>query len=1030
MNRLLICWLLPALLLVSCGGGGERLPLGESVLIPAALQDGSVVPEIFSAALPDEDSFNPQRVPAVSSLSQNGIELHEGSPNVTANGLDAEFAPAGTLEYGLWRFAGTPDDSVGNVSVVLDDISPGASYWVAVADYSTGRWDWIGHVDDGTDFQFPLNGSAGQHSSPAGYIYLAVLADTDIAFSVHELTIEYLQRYDVSGVVLDLQDQPLGQALITTNLLDVQPVQAGPGGTFTLNGIPNGSWTVMVALDGYSFIPAMLSINVANANVEGLEFRGAPQLGGWVGDDQYEPNDNWFNSYAASVAPTDASISVLDDPDDYYRFPVPAEGWYYLQIDADDTILFPSLRLLNDHNRYTNQSSQVLRGSNWVGYYFPRQGNYYVQVSCEGGGGHYDLSLHSGRTARFNAYLGDDGGPGDGDDGLYEELYVSSIEMSFSGFTSWISSFGTGTVRHDYMPPLSCTIRPDVPGYTFDPESVEHDFGTGDLLGLDFNLSATAPVDTMEPNDDKTSATQLSLPLAEPVQGWIGGLELTGEDSYDWFRIEAQGDKSLLVRVRFPDNAPQDFGSAGYLDVYDASDSNVSMDNYYGSQLELRSDGVLSAGTHYIRVFMEGPLMPYELEVLEYDARFLSANYFLDGEPMQYAMLSWIFPDGSYSGSEQCTDGLVEYDLPFHDGETILVHHERFGMQFNPDYEWVTFDGADVALTPLAMPQVDVDEVNDEDSQAFPLSLPADITASYSTQTDFNDWYRFNGLVNESLEFMLEPTDKDCEFIISINRIGDNTRLLELSRTGDMQFYFRVDTPGDYSMRVYASPGGETEYRLRVKQASETVYRISGTVDSGVANEQNYGSPVVNHTSGYFIRPNPFTYNLGYYPNGDYELEWQAVNRTVTPAGKFTVTLAGADLVQDFTSVYLGNDALEPNDTGGTAAAISLPADFNATLDYDDNTIGAGADFSDYYSFTAGADGVVEISVTPKAGWVNEFRLSLAEDASFNEVSLGKLNPVNGLQMLRYPVTSGHDYLIRINNSYDLPYRLEATYLP
>jgi hypothetical protein len=1020
----------------SCSGGrnGGQAPNAQSSLIAPSIPQGSAADGIFNAGLPTDGDFNPTRVPAVSSLSQLGNAYHEASPNVTVNGQDADFAPAGASEYAIWRFAATPEDSVGNVLVELSDASPGANYWIAVADYSTGRWDWLGNAADGNEFEDQLNGSAGQHSSPAGYIYIAVLADTDNPFSVFMVTIEYLQRYDVSGTVLGMQDQPLGMALVTTNLLDSHQVLAGPDGGFTLNGIPNGSWAVMVTLDGYEFFPSVLMITVDNANITDLEFRGNPKISGFTENSAYEPNDFQANSYDMGTGPlVDATISILDDEFDYYQFNIASAGFHYIQYLGDPGILFPQLQLYNDSNVSTNYSSSyVLHGASWVGYYFQRPGTYFVRVRCEGGGGSYDLSLHSGEAVAMSLSMIDNGDPGDGDDGLYEELYNTTVQLEFDEFTSVMISSGTGSISNNYVAPLPGTVRPVDPRYTFTPESVLHDFSGGPLTGLDFNFQGDAPVDVMEPNDDKATATPLTLPLSAPVAGFIGGYDLSGNDDYDFFSFEVQEGKHVMFRARFPDNSLTEFNSGGYFTFLDAADNSVSVIDISDYSLQERTRDPLSAGTYYLELFMEGNLMPYELEIYEYDPLYLTAFYELDATPLEDCRMTVLSADQeNFMYDLAGNDGLAEIDIPFMPGERVFVHHERFGMDLDPAYEWVQFTDSDIQLTPTASMDEDQHEPNDDFDFPALLSLPIDIEATLSSESDDYDNYRFTTAdPSTSLAVDIKTDDQDVAVTARIKKASTNLTIYDHEGTGDHVFYYRADDADDYVLELSVSGSGEFRYALNVDKAGFDVYSISGTLDNGEPTEGYNRSYIVNHTTAESRELYNGSYLLGYYPDGDYEIQWQIANRIITPAGVQTVTVAGADAVQDFTSVYDDKDLHEPNDFSGDAVVVALPMSFSASLDYENDYLASTRDTSDYYKFVAPTDGVFEVKVTPQAGSPTNFSLTFSEDSWSTEVNFGKINPATRTRLVRYPVTSGLTYYIRVAGSLDVLYMLEADYIP
>ena len=1018
----------------SCSGSKDSSVAlaDQSRLIAPVLPADSPAAGIFNAALPSDGEFNPTRVPAVSSLSQTGMEFDSASGNVSIDGSDAAFAPAGDVEYAIWRFPGAPADSVGQLNVALDSAAPGSLYWIGIADYSTGRWSRWSSAGDGASYEDSINGSPGQHSSPAGYIYVAVLTDQSAGFKVASVTIEYLQRFNISGVVLDMQDQPLADALVTTNLLDPQSVLSGPDGSFTLNGIPNGSWAVMATLDGYEFFPAATMINVDNADLTDIELRGNPRISGFVENSAYEPNNYFSNSYDMGAGPlTDASISVLDDDTDYYEFSIASAGFHYIQFLGDAGILFPQLQLYNDESVNTNNSSSsVLHSASWVGYYFQRPGNYYVEVSCEGGGGSYDLSLHSGETVTLSLSMIDYGDPGDGDDGLYEELYNTVVQLEYDDFTSVMISSGTGSISSNYVAPLPATVRPVDPHYTFTPETVVHDFSGGPLTGLDFNFHADAPVDDMEPNDDKLTATPLALPLSAPVEGFIGGYDLSNNDHYDFFSFEVQEGKHVMFRARFPENTLTNFESGGYFTFRDSADTNVSTDDFSDYSLQMRTYNPLSAGTYYLELFMEGNLMPYELEVYQYDPVYLSAFYELDGTPLEDCRLTVLSADQENLGDETSGAGLAEIYTPFMPGERIFVHHERFGMDFEPAYEWVQFTDNDVQLSPLASMALDAYEPNDNFDNPAAQGLPVDLEASLGG-ADSADNYLFTiEDPGTSIVIDIKTDGQDVKVRTKIMLASANVLLHDNTGTGNHIFYYRADTAGDYVIEIKPASSGEFLYNLGVDKAGFDVYKISGTIDNGEPTEGYSRSYIVNHTNGESRESGNGSYLIGYYPDGDYDIQWQIANRIISPAGVQTVSVAGADTVQDFTSVYDDKDLHEPNDNSSDAVVVALPMAFNASLDYENDYLASGYDSSDYYKFVAPTNGVFEVKVTPQAGSPTNFSLAFSEDSWFNEVNFGKINPATGTRLTRYPVTSGLTYYIRVAGFVDLLYQLEADYLP
>ncbi|MCB1219108.1 MAG: carboxypeptidase regulatory-like domain-containing protein [Planctomycetales bacterium] len=1031
--RILTVLLLVISLLTACGGGAKP-GSNEGIqtrLTPAAIEDTAAGTEIFRAALPQDGSFIPTRVPAISSLSQDGAGYHDASNDVSKAGFLATFTPNGQSEFAIWRFPGTPQDSIGLVNVAITTADPGSHYWIGIADYSSGRWEWLGSEGDGSSFSTPLVGNPGQHSSPAGFVYVAVLADEDPVFSVESVSIDYLNRYDVSGVVLDMEDNPVAGALVTTNLLDPQAVLTEPDGSFTLNAIPNGNWTLMASISGYEFFPAAQNFTVADADLAGIELRCSPKTSGFVETDAFEPNDFQENRYDFGAGPLlDATLSILDDEIDCYAFSIPAEGWYYVQYVGDDGILFPGLQLFVDPNKDATYSNDVLYGANWIGYYFQRSGEYIVKVDCQGGGGSYSLSIHSGQPQEMLVYLGDGGGPGDGDDGLYEELYTTTMTVEVDGVTSTMATEGTGSIYHRHIPPFEAVITPLDPQYVFSPLSTTHDFSTGPL-NYDFNMQGTAPTDTMEPNDDKANATPLSLPLAAPVEGWIGGYDLTNGDDYDYFSFEVPGGQHLMARLRFPEHTPRDFYSSGQIRLRDAADSNITLDKFGVTGMQARSRNPLDAGTYYLEVFMEGTLMPYELDVASYDPVYLSANYMLDGKPLDDAELAVQIEVGGYTDIDSAgADGIASIDIAFMPGERVFVNHQRHGTDFNPAYEWVQFSNSDIQLTPTASIGKDSHEPNDDLLGAASVDWPDEFEATISSDYDLYDNYLLALDDAYPLAISIQSDSQDITYRTRIYDSPAFSLLYSHEEQGSHSFYFDADAAGDYIVQVAVSGQGESTYSLSLDKAGFPVHNISGSLDHGVMNEGYSYMHVVNHTTGYAVDAFTNGYDLGYYPDGNYEIEWQIANRSVVPAGKVPVVVSGSDVVQDFTASFSDNDSLEPNDNAIAAAVISLPFSVSATLDGDDDNKPMGRDSSDYHKYVADTDGLLQVVVTPWENSPVNFSLLIAEQFWSSTVNKGKRDTPNGAQMARWPVTNGQTYYIIVSGGEDLAYTIEAELIP
>ncbi|MCB1219103.1 MAG: carboxypeptidase regulatory-like domain-containing protein [Planctomycetales bacterium] len=1015
-----------SLLLCSCGGrGGQQDSVAVSAIVPAVTEHQA----IFNTSLPDEGHFNPSRVAALATIELAGSGFNEASTNVSVNGELADYAVSAGSEYAIWRFSGTPDDALGMVNVTVESAQPGTRYWTALADYSSGRWSWLGDVADGSDFDAVPGSGNGQYSSPAGYIYVAVLAEAGSQLSIAAVGIQYLQRYSVSGFVQDKSGNPIEGALLSTNLLDVQQVLSAADGSFRLDGLPAGSWAVMATLRNWGFDPDLTMVDITDSDVNGLLLQGFPRSFGFP-DDLYEPNDLAEN--AEPLGPemvTDATISALDDEYDCYTFPVATAGWHYLQLNADNSILFPHLSLQTDLFSDYIGDYEVVRGTNWLGYYFPVAGEYRVEVYCEGGGGHYSLELLDGRCHSLDMQLIDTGLPGDGDDGLAEEMRNCAVTVDFGDSSCEIPSSG-GYLDHRFMPPLEATITPHSERYTFDPLAIQHDFASGDLSGVDFNFSAATVVDSDEPNNDKLSAVPLTLPMAQPHAGYIGGRDLTLNDEQDFYSFDVQDGMDLTLRAYLPEMENQ-AGGIPFMFLFDDMDSQVfCLDYSHGQYSELRTLQPLPAGSYYLYIYWSGELTPYELEVLQFPRRKLSVYFTLDGKELDYGRVSYeIVPSGYRYATNYYSPGLDFDSDPFMDGELLHVSYKHRGLSFDPPEQWIQFDGSDILLEPAISVADDATEPNDFASDPFVVSFPADVNGNISAVTDYADYYGVQGMSAGPVMLTLTPDETDVELECWVEKTSGSAQLGSHKARGSSTFWFELPDDDDYTFAILANTG-ETSYNLKI-ETSVPVHYITGTLDHGSLTESYAGTQLVNETTGEVYRPNGGSnYELGPYPDGDYDLRWYTSNHTVSPPGAVTVTISGADTVQNFTATYVDQDNLEPNDSANTGAVLTIPFSFSASLDYDNDVLVGGKDSRDYYKFVPAQDGFFQITVVPLFGGLEVFPVSLSEENIGNIVNFGRLNPLNGSRRLGYEVKSGLTYYLYIQSTEDVRYVVSGDFLP
>jgi hypothetical protein len=135
----------------------------------------------------DVTSFGLPEIPAdrhsslVTARTIQGDQYHSSSLNISLVGTDLQLQSSpGSPAWGIWRQqSGAVLLSVEVIATVL----PGNSFHIALADYSTGRWEFSAPLDETT--QLTLNDS--RHRSPAGNCYVAVLASGGDSASIDRL---------------------------------------------------------------------------------------------------------------------------------------------------------------------------------------------------------------------------------------------------------------------------------------------------------------------------------------------------------------------------------------------------------------------------------------------------------------------------------------------------------------------------------------------------------------------------------------------------------------------------------------------------------------------------------------------------------------------------------------------------------------------------------------------------------------------------------------------------------------------------
>ena len=175
MQARIITLFVVLLLLAACSGQHQKV-----TDLPAT-QDPSAAADLQSAL--------PALPPAHATLGLkehliNGNETYEQSAGAVVDGTTLVLGGAvGELNWALYAFdaAGNPVDSLH----VLFDTAGGHMVWTAVADYSSGRWEYFDPSDQGATVLL----DNARHVSAGGVIYIAVLAEGGADTTLNALSV-------------------------------------------------------------------------------------------------------------------------------------------------------------------------------------------------------------------------------------------------------------------------------------------------------------------------------------------------------------------------------------------------------------------------------------------------------------------------------------------------------------------------------------------------------------------------------------------------------------------------------------------------------------------------------------------------------------------------------------------------------------------------------------------------------------------------------------------------------------------------
>ena len=164
VNRLLpvVIFLLGSLL-SGCGGGTQ--PQTSRSLQPEAAD---------LPGLPADGTESAERIGSVVQiLKLEADQWYAVSEDVVAVNGDAFLQPAGQPAWAIYRLPGVAEDYRPE-SIARFLSVPTGSCWFAVANYGTGRWDFL-EYSNAASYAFSYGADWQDYASPAGYIYCMVL---------------------------------------------------------------------------------------------------------------------------------------------------------------------------------------------------------------------------------------------------------------------------------------------------------------------------------------------------------------------------------------------------------------------------------------------------------------------------------------------------------------------------------------------------------------------------------------------------------------------------------------------------------------------------------------------------------------------------------------------------------------------------------------------------------------------------------------------------------------------------------------
>jgi hypothetical protein len=1016
LRAVLCCIFLLAL--TACGG---RASLAGTPVQLTPTPPGMTTTPASLPALPADELLNPRRMTAAVDATQNGAGFVQKSGNAVLSGNSLQLASgASQVAWGLYLFGGAPGEQITDLSYALSGLDAGEKVYCAVGDFSSGRWSYLPLSGQASaTFTLP-SGNPSPVQSPLGnsWILLATFGGDDV--TVDSLKLTYPNRHNVTGQVLDMLGNGIDGVRVSTSFAGVAAVTAADG-TYTLEGMPDGTWPLLAARDGFAFYSQPSYVTLAGADAVAPDLLGNPH-GSRFDNYDYLPNNNINGApfYDLENDVLNESLSADDDQFDCYRFTVTANGSYRLQFSNPDLgIKSPYLNLVDGAGNTIGNSVNILDGEVGVGFTVNTAPQDFVcSLNCQGGGGKYQLRLQSGVSSRLLLKLDSMGTPlntglvsvANDDSGLTTRYFVSMYVPSPFSFAVYDPSYPLGSIH----------ATPSLGAYVFNPMVADLTVSAGTLATQTFTTAPPVLTDSFEPNDFDSQAHAITLPYSSALGP--DPLKLTATspigDTTDFFTCTPPMGSAIGAYVSAPGIEPGQplFSLTVYSDVFDQLSTMTVLNGVVAALPTALTNG----NKIYIVVQpadSKNQTLAYGLSVqaIPNPVKFQLAARVTGGDLLPGAKFLLFDPTFyRFTPLTAGNDGLTP-PLYLTGGFEIRAEcyrygtaHERQTLLYNvpPSDSVLYFDAPDLGNDAL--------EPNNDGSLAYPeQALPATIDATIGQASDNGDYYQLAPGDGKPFKVSLSEAG-GCE--VSITMYDHNNSYVADATVADGgTAYLPNDGMSGQKIFVGMYEDRETHYQLDITTAD--AYRITGTVKDVATNPLDAQVVVVetgDHATSASWDAGKYQF-YGLYPPGNYTIA--AFMPNYDPgANTQPVTITNADAVVDFSNLMpVNHDDFEPNDDEITATPAVLATNYVCA-------VGSTTDYADYFKVALAAGDRVRFKVTPQDPWMTTSTGILDAYTSFGVY--GTHQP-DGSTVIDYTVPENDDYVFYVTGQAHYTFRVD-----